>query len=139
MRLRPFISRRTMEADPHGQSEVDRFIMDRIDSVPHLEALLLIWRDRGQASSATKLAKQLWVTPDVAKKILQDLARDSFLDVESKTGEYIYRTDPETDRLISLTNETYQRELIRVSTMIHSKPSAAVREFARAFRLKKEE
>ena len=113
--------------------------MDRIDSVPHLEALLLIWRDRGQASSATKLAKQLWVTPDVAKKILQDLARDSFLDVESKTGEYIYRTDPETDRLISLTNETYQRELIRVSTMIHSKPSAAVREFARAFRLKKEE
>ena len=33
---------------------------------------------------------------------------------------------------------TYRRELIRVSRLIHSKPSAAVREFARAFRLKKE-
>ena len=128
-----------MQGDRHEQSEVDRFIMDRIDSVPHLEAMLLIWRDRSQVSFPEKLAKQLWVKPDFAKNILQDLARDGFLDVGSKSGEYIYRIDPETDRLIGLLNETYQRELIRVSTMIHSKPSAAVREFARAFRLKKEE
>ena len=128
-----------MEDNEREQSAVDRFIMDRIDSVPHLEALLLIWRDRNQASFAEKLAKQLWVRADVANNILQDLARDGFLDVGSKSGEYIYGADPETDRLVGLVNETYQRELIRISTMIHSKPSAAVREFARAFRLKKEE
>jgi hypothetical protein len=36
--------------------------MDRIDSVPHLEALLLMWRDRGQTSSAGKLAGQKRIT-----------------------------------------------------------------------------
>jgi hypothetical protein len=33
---------------------------------------------------------------------------------------------------------TYRRELVRISSMIHSKPSPAVRQFARAFRLKKD-
>ncbi|MEO8130999.1 MAG: hypothetical protein ABI822_28125, partial [Bryobacteraceae bacterium] len=80
-----------MEGNPQEQSEVDRFIMNRIDSVPHLEALLLMWRDRSQVSSAGKLAKQLWVKPDLAKNILQDLARDGFLDVGTKSGEYLYR------------------------------------------------
>jgi hypothetical protein len=32
----------------------------------------------------------------------------------------------------------YRRDLVRISTMIHAKASSAVREFARAFRLKKE-
>lgn len=136
---RPALNQPTMKEDNQRErSEVDQFIMDRIDSVPHLEALLLIWRDRTQVSSAERLAKQLWVKTDIAKRILQDLARDGFLDVVPESEEYYYRSDPANDRLIDLLNDTYQKELIRVSTMIHSKPSAAVREFARAFRLKKE-
>jgi hypothetical protein len=121
------------------QSEVDRFIMDRIDSVPHLEALLLMWRDRGQTSSAGKLAGQLWLNPEVTNNILEDLERLGFLERDKSAGEYRYSSDPETDRLVGLLNETYKRELIRVSTMIHSKASPAVREFAKAFRLKKDE
>jgi hypothetical protein len=137
---RPAVNQSRMTEDNRQeQSEVDRFIMDRIDTVPHLEALLLIWRDQTQASSVERLAKQLWVKPDIAKSILQDLARDGFLDTRKESGEYRYRSDPAHDGLIDLLNDVYQKELIRVSTMIHSKPSAAVREFARAFRLKKEE
>lgn len=127
-----------MHDNRQEQSEVDRFIMDRIDSVPHLEALLLLWRDPSQPSSAEKLAKQLWVKPDIAQNVLRDLARDSFLTAVAESEEYFYRSHPETDRLIGLLNETYRQELIRVSTMIHSKASAAVREFARAFRIKEE-
>ena len=128
-----------MQDDPNQRTEVDRFIMDRIDSVPHLEALLLLWRTRNQAMSAEKLAKHLWVRPDVAKSILRDLVRDDFVEPVTESGEYRYNVDPNADRLIGLLEETYRRELIRVSTMIHSKPSSSVREFARAFRLKKEE
>lgn len=128
-----------MRGDRQDQSEVDRFVVDRIDSVPHLEALLLLWRARSETWSAEKLAEQLFVKPDGAKKLLQDLARDGLLDIDVDLEEYRYRSELETDRLIGSLNETYRRELIRVSTMIHSKPPAAVREFARAFRLKKEE
>jgi hypothetical protein len=32
----------------------------------------------------------------------------------------------------------YQREVVRVSTLIHSKPSSSVQEFARAFRFIRE-
>jgi hypothetical protein len=32
----------------------------------------------------------------------------------------------------------YRREIVRISTMLHSKTSPSVREFARAFRFKKD-
>jgi len=37
-----------------------------------------------------------------------------------------------------MVDETYRREVVRVSTLIHSKPSSPVRDFARAFRFTKE-
>ena len=41
-------------------------------------------------------------------------------------------------RCFSRSNSIYRKELIRISRLIHSKPPAAVREFAKAFRFKKE-
>ena len=35
-------------------------------------------------------------------------------------------------------SETYRRQLVRVATLIHSNASAAVRDFADAFNLKKD-
>jgi hypothetical protein len=36
------------------------------------------------------------------------------------------------------TEAVYRRQIVRISTLIHSKPSSAVRDFARAFRFTKE-
>ena len=113
--------------------------MDRVDSVPHLEALLLLWRERPQSWSAESLAKRLWVKPDVARDILQDLVRERLIVVISGSDEFSYQPDPGRDQLLGSLNAIYRKEMIRISTMIHSKPSSAVREFARAFRLKKEQ
>jgi hypothetical protein len=35
-----------MNPDETTKKEVDQFILDEIDSVPHLEALLLLWNTR---------------------------------------------------------------------------------------------
>jgi hypothetical protein len=59
--------------------------------------------------------------------------------VISGSDEFSYQPDPERDQLLGSLNAIYREEMIRISTMIHSKPSSAVREFARAFRLKKEQ
>ena len=126
------------ETTPNS-SEVDRFVLNRIDSVPHLEALLLMWRERPHPYSAPRLSKELWVTLDQAEGVLRDLAREGLVVANSEPAGYLHQADPEKDRLLRLVSETYKRELIRISTMIHSKPSASVREFAKAFRLKKED
>jgi hypothetical protein len=37
-----------MQKDDPEPKEVDRFILEEIDSVPHLEALLLLWRNNAK-------------------------------------------------------------------------------------------
>lgn len=122
----------------HSQAEVDRFILDRVESVPHLEALLLVWRARPQAWSVEAVAKRLRVKPEVAKAILGDWERDSLLIRIPGEEKYLCQPDTETEQLLEAVNDSYRREMIRISNMIHSKASTAIREFARAFRLKKE-
>lgn len=120
-------------------NDVDRFLRDYIDTVPHLEAFLLLWNSYPKGWSVIDMAEALFVEPESARKILQELARKDLITPPSGVPLlYRYRTEPIRDELVALVDATYRRELIRVSTLIHSKPSAAVREFAKAFKLKKD-
>lgn len=129
----------TMGESGQAGPEVDQFLRDEIDTVPHLEALLLLWNGRPKPFSVTLMAERLFLATEAAKEILDDLARGGLIEADPGAEEmYHYESEPERDRLLGAVDFTYRRELIRVSRLIHSKPSAAVREFARAFRLKKE-
>ena len=121
-------------------NEVFRFIMQEIDSVPQLEALLLFWSSSPAAWSARELAQRLYVSPDVANKLLADLARKKLITaIPGAQGEYRYDSSSEEQNLLmARIDATYRREIVRISTMIHAKPSPAVRDFARAFRFTKE-
>ena len=118
---------------------VDQFLQAQIDTVPHLEALLLLWNSHPKAWTVGDMASGLFLAPEAAREILGDLVRQSLI-VASPGPEEIYRyeSEPEKDKLIRTVDAAYRRELIRISRLIHSKPSAAVREFARAFRIKKD-
>jgi len=123
-----------------ADSDVVKFVLDEIDSVPHLEALLLLWNSRPALWTPEELAHRLYVKPDVVRSLLQDLVRQGLIGVGQNPDER-YRYTPvsdERDRLIGRLDATYRREVVRVSTMIHSKPSSAIRDFARAFRFTKE-
>lgn len=122
------------------EPEVFRFILEEIDSVPQLEALLLLWHNRAEPWSALQVAKRLYVSGDTARQLLEELQRRHLIATLPQSTEF-YQFDagsPEKNQLIGLVDKTYRRELVRVSTMIHSKASTAVREFARAFRITKE-
>lgn len=119
--------------------DVDQFLQDQIDTVPHLEALLLLWNSRPKAWSVEEMARGLFVARESAKDILNDLLGRRLINPVPGAGEtFRYETEPDRDRLIAAVDSTYRQELIRISRMIHSKPPAAVREFARAFRVKKD-
>ena len=129
-----------MTEDTPERAAVDRFILDHIDSVPHLEGLLLLWRERSKPWTAEDVSKRLWIKREEARSILQDLVRERLVIVIAGEEErYGYQAEPSHDRLVQEVADTYRAEIIRISTMIHAKPSSAVRAFARAFRFTKEQ
>ncbi len=129
-----------MAEDTPDRAEVDRFILDHIDSVPHLEGLLLLWRDGSKPWTAEHVSKRLWIGCEDARSLLQDLVRERLVIViAGEEEQYRYQSEPSNDRLIQAVADSYRADIIRISTMIHGKPSSAVRAFARAFRFTKEQ
>jgi hypothetical protein len=124
-----------------GEEEVYRFILREIDSVPHLEALLLLWNSRPGSWTREQLAERLYVMPTLAQALAQDLVRQHFAVSAEENSQPRYSYDPsseETNRLVALVDAAYRREVVRISTLIHSKPSSSLRDFAQAFRFTKE-
>lgn len=118
---------------------VDQFILNEIDSVPHLEALLLLWNTRPKQWLVDEMAKALYVPSDLAQRILQELAWRGLIATQAEPERYSYvPQSDETEALMKSVDEIYRRELVRISRMIHGKAPSAVREFARAFRFTKE-
>ncbi|HWF40415.1 MAG TPA: hypothetical protein VG322_17950 [Candidatus Acidoferrales bacterium] len=122
------------------EREIYEFVWDEIDSVPHLEALLLLWNSKPKSWSAQEVGRRLYVDAKKTQALLQDLARQRFLVVLPGDAEqYRYESRSEqTDRRIGTLDHIYRRQVVRISTIIHSKASSAVRDFARAFRFTRE-
>lgn len=117
-----------------------KFIAENIDSVPHLEALILLWNSRPVGWTAEELSSRLYVQPDQVVQVMRDLSR---LEIARESPgvpvKFAYfQSSAEGDELMRQIDIVYRRDLVRISTMIHSKTSSAVREFARAFRFRKE-
>lgn len=127
-----------MDKSQISDDDVYRFILAQIESVPHLEALLLLWRSRPKTWTEAELARQLFVEVSVVRSLIRELMRQHLV---SATAEGEYRYDPKSedmDALVVALADTYKRELIRISGLIHSKAASAARDFARAFRFTKE-
>jgi hypothetical protein len=129
-----------MATEPPGRSAAYEFILSRVDSVPQLEALLLLWNSRPNRWLSTDIAQRLYISVDQATSILRDLARQHLIAGPLENEQYFYTPiSEEQDRILGWVDATYRRETVAISSMIHSKASRAVRDFARAFRFKKEE
>ena len=121
-------------------ARVLQFLAERIDSVPQLEALLLLWENPQRLWSEEELAGRIYVGRAVAATILQSLQRQQLVAAESAAAVR-YRYNPQWDPSGEVMPEVaaaYRRHLVPLATFIHSRASTAVREFARAFDLKKD-
>jgi predicted ArsR family transcriptional regulator len=123
---------------PH---DVLQFIAEQIDTVPHLEALLLLYTQPAGPWTAVQVARRLYVSPAKATQILRDLEQRTLVRVRpgAAAGEYEY--DPtwdETGQLMLNVERAYSGRLVSVATFIHSKAPRSILEFARAFDIKKD-
>jgi hypothetical protein len=128
-------------SNPASRLQVDRFILAQIDSVPHLEALLLLFNSRPKAWSTEEMARSLYVRNEVASKILDSLLQRKLIAASpNQAGFFFYCPDDDArNTMLHDVDAFYRKEVVRISSMIHSKASAGVRDFARAFRLKKDD
>nr|WP_298718049.1 hypothetical protein [uncultured Steroidobacter sp.] len=117
---------------------VEQFLLDSIDTVPHLEALLLLFQSPAIVWTVAELAARIYVNDRQASNILEDLTRRSLIArVEPAPARYQYiARSPEQSALLEKVAQTYRTQLVQLTRFIHSNASGSVRDFARAFRLK---
>jgi hypothetical protein len=120
-----------------ARQEVDEFVLREMDSVPHLEALLLLWTNRPKRWSAEEMASALYVQESEARRILQGLARRNLAERGAGDGYGYWGSAGERDGVVEALDGMYRKDLVRISRMIHAKASPGVRDFADAFRFTK--
>ena len=114
---------------------VDQFLVEQLDSVPQLEALLQVWQHRPKSFGAEEIAHVLYISGDRARDLLQGLHHRGLLE-RLPEGRYRYHGQNEqTDGMMEEVALAYRRDLVRISKLIHAK-SSALGEFARAFDLR---
>ena len=73
---------------------VRRFLLTSIPTVPHLETLLLLWREPGTGWSPEDVARRLYVPVPSAQALLDDLSQADLLVGEGEPKRYGCRRGP---------------------------------------------
>lgn len=116
---------------------VRRFIVEAIDSVPELEALLLLRAHPDRSWSPADAGARLYVSLPVATHVLTALAGRGLL--RDEDGAFRYAPSPPAlETVVADVATSYSAHLIAVTRLIHGKPAPSVLQFADAFRLRKE-
>ena len=116
--------------------DVRDFIVAYIDSIAHLEALLLLRKYAEQSWTTEDVAKRLYVSEPAAAEVLARLTADGLC----MCSDALYRYHPssqEQEITITRLSEAYARYLIPVTNLVHNKP-ARIQKFADAFRFRKD-
>jgi hypothetical protein len=114
------------------------FIDESIDSVPQLETLLMMKDEPQRAWTVDLVAARTYIPLAEATRVLEALHRRGLIS-PVETGGFIFTAgDVRRRELVDEVARTYRANLTRIATIIHEKPPASLKEFARAFDMKKD-
>jgi len=118
-------------------ADVNRFIHDNIESVEHLEVLLLLARTPERGWSASEVAETLYSHPASIRLRLARLLGQGLLgEIEEGCYKYAPRST-ELHETVQRVSECYHERRVAVITLIASKPLDNVRAFSDAFRIRR--
>jgi len=121
-------------------AEIRRFIIENIDSVAQLEALLLLRGGVGRSWDPPTVAQRLYIQPRTAAELLRLLHERELIMLADPTAP-AYKYGPATAERVRLVEDlatTYARQLVAVTQLIHAKAARNVQGFADAFRLRED-
>jgi hypothetical protein len=116
--------------------EVRRLILEHIDSIAALEALLLLHKYPEQNWTAEAVARRFYVSETAATEVLVQLAADGLC----VCGDKYFRYGPsskEQAAAIDALRDAYAQYLIPVTNLVHNK-STRIQKFADAFRIRRD-
>ncbi len=119
--------------------DVQRFILTCIQSVPQLEAILLMRSQPGHAWNSKEISQRLYLSEKKGKDILSSLHAAGFLST-SETDPLHYSYAPHSEPMTQMVDrvaEIYAKNIIGVATLIHSNLSNQAQQFADAFKWRK--
>lgn len=118
---------------------VRRFLEENIDTVPQLETLLMMYEKPQHSWLIADVASRNYITEQRAADTLSALERRGLVVAEESATRFRFQpAHDEVRALVAELAQCYQRKLSAVTGLIHAKPSASIKEFARAFDLKKD-
>lgn len=115
--------------------DVREFLVECIDSVAQLEALLLLRGSPQREWYIQDIAGRLFISQDEAGHILSALLVCELAKTDGVTFRYSC-SDAEHRQLIDRVAQVYSRYLVPVTTLIHDKSKSILR-FAEAFKFRK--
>jgi hypothetical protein len=125
---------------PPISPRVLKFITEKIDSVAELETLLIMSDDEHRPWTVQEVAARLYTDISKAGHVLDALAKRELISAEGEPARFRFRPAHSDDRkAFSEVTDAYRRNLVALTTYIHSKASGSVKEFARAFDFKKDQ
>jgi hypothetical protein len=102
------------------------FILDKIESVTELEALLILRQDAAREWDASTLAVRLYISEAHTTELLRGLCHKGFT-VTTERQQYRYCPgSPELDQLVERLARTYLKHVVPVTDLIHSRTKRKV-------------
>ena len=121
--------------------DVERFLVEHIDSIAQLEILGLLCGEPETARTAATIARVIGVDPAWAATELGRLVGRGFVAPATNGGDPAYRfsaDDPALRETIERVLQAFRERRVTVVDLVATKPSPHVRGFADAFRWRKD-
>lgn len=128
-------------ADDFIPEDVRQFILLHIDSVAQMEGLLMFRADAQKVWDAQAMARVLFISESEAEALLVQLLNKGFIiaagNAPAEHYQYIAESS-EHGAMVERAAGFYQRYLVPMTNLIHSKPKTRIQKFADAFKLRKD-
>ena len=121
------------------RDDVAQLISQHINSIEHLEVLLLLYRNPQKAWTAADVSRELYTTPESAARWLAELHASGLIVLDDTVQPCYHYAAGTNDTAVANLAAAYKERRVRIINMIISKPLDHIRSFADAFKFKKED
>ena len=116
--------------------DLRNFIVTHINTIAHLEALLLLRGHRQEDWTSKACAQRLYIPEGHAAQVLHALNESGFLAVSEGRYRFHCRNE-ELEQIVLRFADLHRQKLIAVTNLIHTNQNR-IRQFADAFKLRGE-
>lgn len=117
--------------------DIKQFLTEMIESIAHLEVLLMLLSRPEKKFSAEEVSRELRSNTHSATNQLEQLTSKGLLKQENALFQYSPSSE-EIDLKVKELYDVYKKMPVAVVTAIYEKPQDKLKDFSNAFKLKKD-